>query len=387
MSNLKGIGYLRSKLAIKRTRVDLRYRFYEMKNITRDFGISTPDWLTQFNSVLGWCSKAVDSLSDRIVFRTFDEDSFNMNEIFNMNNPDVLFDSAIKSALIASCSFVYLSQDESGYPRLQVIDGANATGIIDPITGLLTEGYAILDKDDYGVATVEAYFEPFRTTIYYVGENIQTVYDHNVAYPLLVPIINNPDAKRPFGHSAISRACMSLVESACRTIKRSEISAEFYSIPQKYIIGTDPDAERLDKWRVSISSLLEISASDDGNKPTVGQFTQQSMQPHSDQLRMFASLFAGETGLTLDDLGFATDNPSSAEAIASAHENLRLKAKKAQRTFGSGLLNVGFLAVCLRDNYSYKREMVYLTKPKFEPLFAPDNSTLSLIVKNPWAMP
>lgn len=25
------------------------------------------------------------------------------------------------------------------------------------------------------------------------------------------------------------------------------------------------------------------------------------------------------------------------------------------------------------------REMIYLTKPKFEPVFAPDNSTLSLI--------
>ena len=379
MSNLKGIGYLRNKLALKRTRVDLRYRFYEMKNQTRDFGISTPDWLSQYNSVVGWCSKAVDSLSDRIIFRTFDEDNFNMNEVFNLNNPDVLFDSAIKSALIASCSFVYISKDGSGYPRLQVIDGGNATGVIDPITGLLQEGYAVLDRDEYGVATIEAYFEPFKTTIYYIGQGTVTEYTHNVAYPLLVPIIFKPDARRPFGHSVISRACMSIVESACRTIKRSEISAEFYSFPQKYIVGTDPDAERLDKWRVSISSLLEISASDDGNKPSIGQFTQQSMQPHNDQLKMFASLFAGETGLTLDDLGFATDNPSSAEAIAAAHENLRLTAKKAQRTFGSGFLNVGYLAVCLRDDYSYKREMIYLTKPKFEPVFAPDNSTLSLI--------
>lgn len=51
---------------------------------------------------------------------------------------------------------------------------------------------------------------------------------------------------------------------------------------------------------------------------------------------MFAGLFAGETGLTLDDLGFVTDNPSSAEAIKASHENLRLIARKAQRTFGTG---------------------------------------------------
>ena len=259
MATLKGIGYLRNKLALKRTRVELRYQFYEMKNFVRDFGISSPDWLTNYSSVVGWCAKAVDSLSDRVVFRKFEDDNFYMNEIFNLNNPDMLFDSAIKSALISSCSFVYISKDESGYPRLQVIDGGNATGIIDPITGLLQEGYAVLERDEFGAPKIEAYFEPFKTTVFYIGQNQNDVYDHNVAYPLLVPIINNPDAKRPFGHSLISRACMSIVESACRTIKRSEISAEFYSFPQKYIIGTDPDAERLEKWRVSISSLLEIT--------------------------------------------------------------------------------------------------------------------------------
>jgi Protein of unknown function (DUF1483). len=58
---------------------------------------------------------------------------------------------------------------------------------------------------------------------------------------------------------------------------------------------------------------------------------------------MFASLFAGETGLTLDDLGFVTSNPSSEGAIRAAHENLRLTARKAQRTFGTGFLNAAYL--------------------------------------------
>lgn len=88
-----------------------------------------------------------------------------MNSIFNMNNPDVFFDSAILNALIASCSFVYVSKDDVGDIRLQVIDAANATGIIDPVTGLLKEGYAILQKDKEGHAITEAYFEPYKTTV------------------------------------------------------------------------------------------------------------------------------------------------------------------------------------------------------------------------------
>lgn len=130
MSEYKGIGYLRKKLALKRSRVLTRYKFYDMKNYTRDFGISTPPPLREWQSVLGWCGKAVDSLADRVVFREFGDDNFDLNEIFTMNNPDVLFDSAILSALISSCCFIYISQGNDGFPRLQVIDGANATGVI-----------------------------------------------------------------------------------------------------------------------------------------------------------------------------------------------------------------------------------------------------------------
>ena len=165
--------------------------------------------------------------------------------------------------------------------------------------------------------------------------------------------------------------------AAGRTLKRSEISAEFYSFPQKYVLGTSNEAEQLDKWKATISSLLEITKDEDGDKPVVGQFTQQSMSPYTEQLRTFAALFAGETGLTLDDLGFVTDNPSSAEAIKSSHEGLRLAARKAQRTFGSGFLNAGYLAACVRDDFAYQRQQLYLTRPVWEPVFEPDAATLS----------
>lgn len=381
MAELKGIEYLRKKLDQKRHRVNVRYKFYEMKNETTDFGISSPDWLMNWKPVLGWCSKAVDSLADRLVFREFKNDNFGLNEIYNMNNPDTLFSSAILGALIGSCDFIYIA-DSDGYPRMQVIDGANATGVIDPITGLLTEGYAVLERDSNDKPLVEAYLTPYLVQIHErYSRGVRVIdYPNNVPYPLLVPIIYRPDAKRPFGHSRISRACMDIVGSAIRTIKRSEISAEFYSFPQKYVSGLSEEAEPMfDKWKASMSSMLMFTKDDAGDKPTLGQFTQQSMTPHTDQLRMFAALFGGETGLTLDDLGFATDNPSSAEAIKAAHENLRLTARKAQRTFGTGFLNAGFLARCLMDGNSYERSVIYNTKPTWEPVFEPDYAALSQI--------
>lgn len=375
----KGIGYLRTKLALKSERNKLRYKYYEMKNHVQDNMSTIPPNFKFLKECLGWAAKAVDSIADRISFREFYNDNFDMQQIYNMNNPDVLFDSAILSSLITSCSFIYIKKNENeDIPQLQVIDGTRATGIIDPTTNMLKEGYAILETDTEGNPIIEAYFVKGKTTFHEKGKKPYEV--ENIApYPLLVPIIYKPDAKRPFGHSRISRACMKIQQGALRTMKRSEVASEFYSFPQKYILGLDPDSEMMDKWKATMSSMLMFDKDEDGDHPTVGQFQQQSMSPYIDELKMFASLFAGETGLTLDDLGFSTENPSSVEAIKAQHENLRLIARKAQKHFATGFINAGYLAACLRDDYPYSRNQIYLTSIKWEPLFEPDASTLSLI--------
>ena len=172
---------------------------------------------------------------------------------------------------------------------------------------------------------------------------------------------------------------MDLVDKARFTLTRGEITSEFYSFPQKYILGMNPDAEPLEKWQATISTMLRIDKDEDGQSPSVGQFQTSSVSPHIEQLRMYAANFGGETGLTLDDLGFATGNPASAEAIKAAHENLRLTARKAQRTFGTGFLNVGFLACCLRDDMEYARNQIYKTTAKWLPIFEPDAAMLSSI--------
>lgn len=375
------LEYLRRKLANYEKRVIHRYKQYDMKYNDKMYGITIPEHIrARYKAVLGWCGKAVDSLADRLIFREFEDDNFEINELFEMNNPDIFFDSAILSSLIASCSFIYISKGDDDFPRLQVIEANNATGIIDPINGLLKYGYAILEKDDNDNAVAEALLLPNKTIIYYKDKDKQNeIYQHNVEYPLLVPIIHRPDAVRPFGRSRISRSAMYWQKYAKRTLERADITAEFYSFPQKYVLGMDNEAESLDTWKATITSMLQISKDSEGDKPVLGQFTTASMSPFTEQLRMAAAGFAGETGLTLDDLGFVSDNPSSSEAIKASHETLRVMARKAQRSIGSGFLNVAYLSVCLRDNYPYLRNVFYNVKPKWEPVFEPDASTLSLV--------
>lgn len=369
--------YLKRKLNSKKTRVATRYLYYEMKNSANDLSDIIPERLKWLSAVVGWCAKSVDTLADRLVFDEFAGDEFYFNEIFRLNNIDILFDSAILSALISSCSFIYVGRDDGGYPFLQVIDGGSATGIMDSVTNLLTEGYAVLEKDQYEKPILEAYFRPYQTDYYKNGKIVDSM-KHSAPYALLVPIIYRPDAKRPFGRSRISRTCMSVTQSAMRTLRRSEVSAEFYSVPQKYVLGLSEDAEFNNK-KAALSNFLNFTKDEDGDKPTVGQFQQQSMMPYVEQLKMLASIFAGETGLTTDDLGFSTSNPASSEAIKASHENLRLTARKAQRSFGTGFLNAGYLAACVRDNMGYERKAFCNIKPVWLPIFEPDASTLGVI--------
>ncbi|WP_314913290.1 MULTISPECIES: hypothetical protein [Streptococcus anginosus group] len=378
--NYMGMGYLRRKLAFYQLGVKKRYRYYAMADKEPSRSIVIPDKVRDvYSSVLGWTAHGVDALADRIVFREFANDDFNATEIFNANNPDIFFDTAIQSALIASCCFVYVMPGVNGeLPKMQVVEASRATGILDPTTFLLTEGYAVLEQDEYGVPTLEAYFTP-DATWYYPKYGEEYSISNPSGQPLLVPIIHRPDAVRPFGRSRITRAGMYQQKAAKRTLERAEVTAEFYSFPQKYVVGTSQDADPIEKWKATVSSLLEFSKDADGDSPTVGQFSTASMSPFIEQLRMYASLFAGGSGLTLDDLGFPSDNPSSVEAIKAAHENLRAAGRKAQRSFASGFLNTAYVAVCLRDKFPFSRSQFMETNVKWEPLFEADANMLTMI--------
>lgn len=381
---MKGITYLKNKLEKKRTRALLRYKYYEQKQYAPDLHISTPDGLEWYQVINGWCTKAVDNLADRLQFDGFEDDTFQFEDMFALNNPDIFFDDAMLSALITSCSFVFISKGATvngkSQIRFQIIDGSNATGVIDDFTKLMYEGYAVLERDDNDTVTMYAYFTPGRTEIYVKGESEPIAVElFNSRYCALVPIIYKPDARRIFGHSRISRACMDYTKSAMNAIKRMEIASEFYSFPQKYATGLAQDAEVMDKWKATMSAMLTFTKDEDGDKPTLGQFAAASMAPFVEEVKAIASMFAGETGLTLDDLGFVTSNPSSAEAIKAGHENLRLATVKAQRCFSVGFKNVGYMGACIRDGEDYHREELFKVRLNWKPAFEPDSSMLSSI--------
>lgn len=375
----EGIEYLKSKLARVQPRIKKRYSYYEQKytvhsnasyRLARRLGIKPTH--------LGWCTKAVDELANRLVFKGFKNDTLGMNDIYRMNNMNVLVRSLIHESLICSCAFIHVKLDENGYPMLEEISGKYATGILDKNTGYLKEGYAILDVDEKDNVISEAYFTAEETVYITKGED-DIVIPNPTGFPLLVPIMYRPDGEREFGHSRISRTCMDLVDDETVNNLEMKMCSYFHAFPQKYALGIDTDEVDFDRFQASVSTMLTFSRDEDGNVPSVGSFQQASMTPFMDASVSNVKMFCGETGLTSDDLGFVTVNPSSADAIESSHESLRATAMNTQAVYTDQLARAGLLAVCLRDGQAYAYSSISGYEGQWKQTFKSSSTALSSI--------
>lgn len=333
-------------ISSKRRRNSIRDDYYDMENLFRDLGIAIPPNLRNLEVAMGWPAKAVDHLNRRTRCAGFvlpggDLDQFGIRQAWADNRMDVEAPQIQTSSLIHAVAFIltYLGDVASGEPEVvhATFNARNGTGRWDPIRRSLIDFLGIVDRDEFG--------EPTRLLYVTRTAALQARWDaaarswdvrmvsHSLGRCPVEPLVYRPRLGRPFGSSRISRAVMSLTDSAMRTVVRSEVGAEFFSAPQRYLLGADeedfvgPSGERKSTWDMVIGRILAIERDEDGEVPTVGQFPQVSMQPHAEHLRMWATLFAGETGLALSSLGVTTDNPASAEAIYAAKEDLVIEAE------------------------------------------------------------
>jgi hypothetical protein len=358
-------GILQQLLAqwsAKLPRNRLRTAYYDGIQALQDFGIAIPPAMKRFETVLGWPAKAVDGLARRCQFDGFvlpgqAQDPYDLTGLIVDNHLGIEIPQVVVSALTHSVAFVAVTRGDvaAGEPEVLVTSRSalHGTGLWDRRRRELRAALAIVDADETGLATeLVLYLPDAVVTLTRSGGRWSQVAQRN---PLgrvpVVPIRFRPDLLRPFGRSRITRAVMSLTDSALRTVLRSEVSAEFYSSPQRWILGADEAAfTGQSRWDVVLGRILAIQRDEDGNTPEVGQYPQMSMQPHMDQLRGWAQLFAGETSLPLSSLGIAPDaNPSSAEAIHAAKEDLIVEAESATQVFGAGLARVARTAIMLRD--------------------------------------
>lgn len=343
----------------KLTRNRLRMKYYRKKNALHDLGIAIPPELRNLETVLGWPAKAVDMLAARSIFDGFvygEDVDFDIDGILRDNQFKVMYRRGVKSELVHSCAFVTVSKGAKGEPPVIVsfYSAENAAGIWDSRLKRLECGFTIVDVDDdtnipnwINLYTDDAVIELKDNGGGWSANRLP----HSQGRPLMEVLPYSPDLDRPMGKSRISRAVMSISDSAVRTALRSEVSAEFFTSPQKYMLGVEDDLFKdKSKWEAYIGNILALTRDEEGQIPTVGQFPQMSMQPHIEYMRSLAAEFSGETNIPISSLGIIHDNPASAEAMRTAEAYLIMDANELNETNGEALRNVGLLIHAIAQN-------------------------------------
>ena len=328
------LGDLISLWSAKITRNRLKMRYYDGKNVLKDFGISIPPQLLNVETIVGWPQKSVDSMAVRCRFDGFTandaETQAMLDQVDERSRLRVKYRQTVQSTLIHSCAFATVTLDDNGKSKIDFYSAERAAARWDDSEGRIAYGMVIDDFENGEPSEITMYTDNAAVHIWrsFGGMWDWEAQPYRMGRPTMEAFAYRPTFNKPFGQSRISRAVMSITDSAVREALRTEISAEFFTSPQKYLLGADKDAfENKTKWEAYIGNIFAVGRDEDGNIPQFGQLTQGSMQPHSDYMRSLAARFSGETNVPISTLGVIHDQPASAEAIYAASEPLIIECE------------------------------------------------------------
>lgn len=338
----------------KLRRNKMKQRYYEGKNALKDFGISTPPELLGVDTVVGWPQKAVDALAVRSRFDGFTSDDDDVQELLDKvaqrSRIAVKYRQAITSELIHSCCFATVGVDSSNLAHIDFYSAEDASAVWDDALGRIGYGIVINDRDAHGIPIeMTLYLDDMAIDLYDTGRGYWDFEEqpYTMGRPCMEVFAYRPTYRKPFGQSRISRAVMSITDSAVRAALGADISFQFAVAPQKYLLGADKDVfATTTRWETYIGNILALGYNNpDGVMPQFGQLPQASMQQSIDHMRALASRFAGETNVPLHMLGVVTDNPSSAEAIYAASEPLIIECQDLNEGARDSLKSLALMCI------------------------------------------
>lgn len=360
-------GRLFNTWAQKRGRNLLRTIYYEGKNALKDFGIAVPPQMQRAYTPLQWIAKGVHAVTGRSDFEGFvssagTADPFGMSGLLADNHFFEEFPQATKSSTLHACAFITVTEGDvqSGEPEVLYLARAAdmSAAVWDRRRRTLAGFLSILDANDTGPTEMVLYtpdwvYSLVKGSVGWAATRIA----NRLGEVSVARLAFEPELNRPFGHSRITRTGMGLTDAAVRTLLRSEVSAEFYSADKYWLFGADVTKFiGDDKWSALMGRMNAIDVDTvAGEKIDLQRFQGSSPQPHADQMRLIQSMFADDQDL---DVKYAdSSNPSSADAIYAAKEDLIVKVRGANRTWGYGAVKAFQLGVRLRDGSDMTDEL------------------------------
>jgi len=377
----------------KQPRNMLRSVYYDGKMPLKPSGNIPAEAMARIRAVLDWPEKAVSALAERSIFEGFvspgdDQDPFELTDILDANRFDLELPQAITSAYKHSCSFITTARGDvrSGEPEVLVMARSAewSAGLWDKRRRTVSASLAITGVDDQGRPSSMDVYLPHVVLLCSRRPSGGWVADRRpnpLGEVLVEPLAYDPQLDRPFGRSRISRAVMNITDHALGTIVRGEIGADFYTLPKIIMTKVAEDAFSRGKWQMAVDRITGFTKDEDGDAPSVHEVRQMTMQPLTDQYRMYASQFSGATGVPVSSLGIITENPPSAEAIYADDRRLVSTAKRQNRIMTASLRRVGARIVRLRDGGANSDELRRLDVSWAKPEFTSPGSAADALVK------
>jgi hypothetical protein len=368
------------ELASHEPSVQDKYEYYDADNDIRDYGISTPAKMVHLRPGIGWASRCITTLSDRVVFEGFVGDKFGINAYLESINGLRVINNLTDDVFIGGCSFVAVTDDlETDKKILVPFTAQEATGKVNQTTGLLEHGLAVMrwaepQPKKKGVRFAPAdyiLFTPAYTALFF-NRVLTEIIPNPTGRTLLHPLTRRSSVRRPLGKSRISNTVRRIIQEVGRLKRREEIAEEFYSLPQRYINGLAEGYKKgeNDALDSAIGKVWTITKDEEGEKPEIGQLAQMSIDQFETAKKDKARDFCAETGLTLRNLGYETNNPSSAESLVAMSDDLLLEATNSQDELGKQIKEIAItLRMALDENDQVPddlRGIVPAWKPVFE---------------------
>jgi len=344
-----------------------RQSYLDCKVFVESLNIALPREIARdLHIVSTWPEKAVFSLTSRchwdgVVAPDGSEDPYGLSSILEENRFATEIGQAIASAATHGVAFLAtLPGDVSaGDPPVLVLpySAMTAAALWDRRRRGISAGLLINDVDYLGRPTELILLTPqVMVSMALLGSQgwfVTGHVEHHLNRTPMEALVYRGNLDRPLGRSRLTDGVLSIVDRAVRASMRMDLSSELFTAPGLLLRGVDEATfDKIKRsWSWQLGSVKGLSRDEDGDIPEVDTIPQQSMQPYVDQLRELAQELAGALSLPVGSLGIVQDNPSSADAIYAAREELVTEASDFNDANSYALNRVYRNILMLRDGW------------------------------------
>lgn len=334
--------------------------FFEGSFTALQFGISIPPSMQGVPTPVGWGGTVVETLEERLDWQGWhsEEDDFGLAQVYEDNSLDVESGLTHIDSLVFGATFVAVGtggEDEPS-PLITAHSPLSMTGFWDRRTRRLSAALAV---DGVGDGKTITAYRPGETTTYELRNGTWRVLDRDQHRLPRIPVVMVPNrirGSRETGRSEITKPIRYYCEAAARTLLGMEVSREFYNAPKVVALNVaeeafqNADGTMQNQWSSIQGRVWVVPPGDEGDpEPKIQHIPAASPTPYLDQIKGYATYVAAEAGIPVTQFGFASDQPPSADAIRAQESRLVKRAERRQTTFGRAWLEVGRLALLIRD--------------------------------------